>query len=146
MKEVGLVTEASGKFAKVKINKKEECAKCGMCLFPKNAGYAIVNAENSLNAKAGDSVMIETSAKAKSLGVVLVFAVPLVLVLVSALIGYLAIGKEIWILFLSLISLVLWYTILAVIDKKLQKKVTFASVITAIVKTGDNNERDTGNN
>lgn len=146
MIEKALVTEAKGSFAKVKINKREECAKCGMCMFPKNAGYAVLNAKNDIGAKQGDVVRIETNPKAKTLGVFLVFGVPLILILVSALIGYFVIQKEIWIVILSLISFVSWYTILAVIDKKLQKSVTYYSVITAIVKTGENDEFNKGNN
>lgn len=146
MIEKAQVTEVKGNFAKVKINKREECTKCGMCMFPKNAGYAILNAKNDIGAKEGDLVTIETNPKAKTLGIFLVFGVPLILILVSAIIGYFVIQKEIWIFILSLISFVSWYTILAVIDKKLQKRVTYFSIITAIVKTGDNNEYDKGNN
>lgn len=140
MTEQGLVTAVSEKHATVKVDKKDECSKCGMCLFPKNANSVDFYAENTVGAKEGDSVIIDVSGGGKLLGAILVFLIPLILIGVSALINYFFINVEIWILILSVIFIVLWYTILAVIDKKLKKTKVFCSKIVQIVKEKSDNE------
>jgi hypothetical protein len=35
MKEIGIVKKTTKEIASVEINKKEECSKCGMCMFPR---------------------------------------------------------------------------------------------------------------
>ena len=139
MTEQGKVVETKGNFAFVEINKKTECDKCGMCAFPKNASTIKLRAENEISAKVGDTVILEREEKGKLLGTLLVFLVPLILISISAIIGYLLIESEIWILILSVISIVLWYTILAIIDKKISKLNGFKSKIVQVIEDkGDN--------
>lgn len=139
MTEQGKVVETKGNFAFVEINKKTECDKCGMCAFPKNASTIKLRAENEISAKVGDTVILEREEKGKLLGTLLVFLVPLILIAISAIIGYLLIESEIWILILSVISIVLWYTILAIIDKKISKLNGFKSKIVQVIEDkGDN--------
>ncbi|MBE7087838.1 MAG: hypothetical protein E7369_06020 [Clostridiales bacterium] len=133
MVEVGLVTALTDGYATVKIDKKEECSKCGMCLFPKNAQSIEVKASDPIGCNEGDKVVIETCEELKLLGAVLVFLVPLLLIGLSVLIGYIVIKSEIWILILSVIFVVLWYTILALIDKKLKTLRSFNAVIKRVV-------------
>ena len=132
MKEFGIVTKLNNSNATVKVDKKDECSKCGMCLFPKGASNIEFNAKNELGAKVGDKVEIEKENDAKLFGATLVFLVPLLLIVLSAFITYVFLKNEIWLLILSVIFIVLWYTILAVIDKKLKKLVKFSSVIVEI--------------
>ena len=40
MREKGVVTAVNGNFATVRVDKKSECDKCGLCLFPKGASAA----------------------------------------------------------------------------------------------------------
>ena len=134
MKELGTVTSIDGKYAIVKVDKKDECSKCGMCLFPKGASSIDFNAKNKLDAKVGDVVMIETKDDVKLLGAILAFLVPLILIGLSAVITYVFIKIEIYMLILSVISLVLWYTILAIIDKKMKNSFKFSPEIIAIEK------------
>ena len=141
MREIGKVVSFDGKHAVVKVDKKDECSKCGMCLFPKNASSVDFRAENPLNAKLEDTVVIESRKDGRLLGAVLAFLVPLILIALSAVITYIFIKNEIWLLILSVIFIGLWYTILAVIDKKLKKSVNFCHVIVSIVdKEKENNE------
>lgn len=133
MKEQGTVTKVFGKKATVKVDKKDECSKCGMCLFPKNASSIEFNADNEMQAEVGDTVVIETESDGKLLGAMLVFLVPLILIGLSACISYFVIKSEIWTLFLSLILIVLWFVALAFIDKKLKKTKNFRHKITEIV-------------
>ena len=137
MIEVGIVTECKGNRATVKVDKKEECSKCGMCLFPKNASSIEITAQNDLGARVGDTVIIESKKDYKLLGAILVFLIPLLLIGLSALITYLFIGNEIWLVILSVISIILWYTILAVIDKRLKKLSGGVHIIVSILKKGE---------
>ncbi len=133
MKELGIVTAVEKNRATVKVEKKDECSKCGMCLFPKGADAIEFNAKNDLDAKVGDTVLIETEKDGKLIGALLVFLVPLILIGISALIGYLVIKSEIWILFLSLILIVIWFVALSLIDKKIGKTVSFLPKIIKII-------------
>ncbi len=133
MREVGKVTKVDGDYALVKVDKKDECSKCGMCAFPKNANSIIFNAKNSVDAKIDDKVIIETVKDTKLFGAILVFLVPLLLIGLSWLITELFLDNEIWVLIFSVIFLVLWYTILAVIDKALKKKSDFCPQIVEII-------------
>ena len=137
MVEIGTVQEIDGENAIVKVDKKDECSKCGMCLFPKNASFINFRATNKTGAKVGDVVEIQTAEELKVIGTLLVFLVPLLLIGLSILISYLLIQSEIWILILSVIFIVLWYTILALIDKKLKTLKKFSANITKIIKENE---------
>lgn len=140
MTEQGIVTATNNRTAKVKIDKKDECSKCGMCLFPKNASSIEVVADNGVGATEGDTVIVETTGETKLLATALVFVVPLLLIGLAVLINYLLIKSEIWILILSVIFIVLWYTILAVIDKRFVKLKKLSAKITEIIKEKNENE------
>ena len=73
MKEEGQVKSVKKNFAVVSVSKKDECSKCGMCLFQNGADSVDFNAENSLDAKVGDKVIIQTAETTKFLGIMLVF-------------------------------------------------------------------------
>ena len=138
MREMGVVTALEGNFAVVTVDKKDECSKCGMCLFPKNASSIDFRVKNKLNAKVGDKVTIENKGETKLLGAILAFLVPLILIGVSALITFTLIKIEIFMLVLSVILIALWYTILAIIDKKLKNSFRFSPQIIAIENDKEN--------
>ena len=138
MIETGSVIKTRENLATVKVDKKDECSKCGMCLFPKNASHVEFEALNGVGANEGDTVVIESKKDYKLLGAILAFLVPLLLIGISAIITYFFIGIEIWLLILSVILIVLWYTVLVVIDKRLKLKTGYTHVITKIVEKGDN--------
>lgn len=140
MREIGTVTEIKGKYAAVKVEKKDECSKCGMCLFPKGASSITFNAENALGAKKGDCVIVESVSDGKLVGALLVFLVPLILIGLAAVINYFFIHNEIWILILSVIFIVLWYTILAAIDKIFARSDKFGHKIVEITVKEEENE------
>lgn len=132
MVEKGIVTKLDGDFAVVKVNKKDECSKCGLCLFPKNADSINFRAENEVNAKVGDVVVIETKERAKTLGILLVFGVPLLLVILSLILGYIFIKDETACLLIALGVVAVWFVVLALIDKRLKNSLNFSSKIKAI--------------
>lgn len=145
MTEEGEVVKVNKTRAEVKVNKKDECSKCGMCLFPKGADSITYSVDNRINAKPNDTVLIEIPENTKLVAGLLIFLIPLLLIGLAFLINYLFINVEIWILILSVIFILLWYTILAVIDKKLKRIKGFCPVIVKIIKENIN-EGDKGDN
>ncbi len=141
MTEQGVVVK-DGELASVKIDKKDECSKCGLCLFPKNASSIEVPVENKLGAVKGDKVIIERTAEPKLLGIFLAFVVPLLLIGVSALLTYLVIKVEYWLAILSVGLVVIWYALLALFDKKLKTLKKYSARITEIIKENKENESD----
>ena len=133
MTERGVITEIKGKTAVVSVDKKAECAGCGLCLFKGGTNKAEFYAKNTVGAKIGDAVNIERSESGKFLGVILAFFVPLILIGLSVLINYLFIKNEIWILFLSVAFIAVWYAILAFSDKKLKNIGAFNSRIVSVI-------------
>lgn len=132
MRETGTLVREKGETAVVSVEKREECAKCGLCLFKDGAMSAEFYAYNDAGAKKGDKVIIERSETGKLLGAVMVFLVPLFLIGLAVAINYLFIKNEIWILILSAAFIILWYTVLALSDKKLKGKKAFVSRIIEI--------------
>lgn len=145
MIESGKVIKTYGDSADVAIPRKEECSKCGLCAFPKGADKTIVSATNTVKAKVGDTVTVKAQKDFRLASIILVFLVPLLLIGLAVLINYLLINVEIWILILSVIFIILWYTILAIIDKKVFRNKNYCHVIVSIDRE-KSNESDTGDN
>lgn len=137
MREEGVVVKESKGYVEVKVDKKDACSKCGMCLFSENANHTIFTAKNVKNAKVDDKVIIDVKEKGKLLSIFLIFLVPLILIGLSAVIAFTAIKKDIWMLILSVIFIVVWYTILGFIDKKLKLKTDFCPEVVEIIDKGD---------
>lgn len=137
MQEIGKVSKTEGKYAIVKVQKKDECSKCGMCLFPKNASEIEFRAKNTLSAKEGDDVLINTSnERGKIVGILLVFLVPLLLIGLAVLIEKLFIKNEIFILPISIGLIVVWFFMLSFIDKKIAKNDKYVCEIIEILNKG----------
>lgn len=142
MTETGLVTKTEGKYAYVKIDKKDECAKCGMCLFPKNASSIELRVFNGVKAKEGDLVLTTTSQKTKTVSSLLVFLVPLLLILIASAIGYFVFYNELLSLAFSVVAVVVWFIILSFIDKKLRKTTIFCSMIVKVLDNQATNQNE----
>ena len=137
MQEIGKVSKTEGKYAIVKVQKKDECSKCGMCLFPKNASEIEFRAKNNILAKEGDDVLINTSnERGKLVGILLVFLVPLLLFGLAVLIEKLFIKNEIFILPISIGLIVVWFFMLSFIDKKIAKNDKYVCEIIEILNKG----------
>ena len=134
MIESGKIVKTNGDRAVVRIDKKDECSKCGMCLFPKNANHLDIDAVNSIGAKEGDIVEIDRKEGGKFISALLVFLVPLLLVIASVVVTYLCSLEELWILIFSIVTVVLWFIALAFIDKKIKKKFSNYSIITKVIE------------
>ena len=135
MQEVAIVKSIQQDKATLSVNKKDECSKCGMCLFPKNANAIEFTANNNVGAKQGDTVLIDVKDAGKLPALLLVFLVPLLLMLLSTVIALLVIKIEIWALWISLISLGVWFLILPLIDKALKKSTKFSVEIIKVLSS-----------
>lgn len=140
MREIGIVKKTDSKNATVVISKKDECSKCGMCAFPKNASQMEVRCSNEIGAKEGDVVKIERKENGKILGALLVFLIPIILIGVSVLVGILLLKNEILIPIIAIVLIILWFVVLAITDKKLKKLSGFTSVILSVEERPSANE------
>lgn len=142
MRETGVITEIKGKTAVVSVDKKAECAGCGLCLFKEGTNKTDFYAKNTVDAKTGDTVVIERSDSGKFLGAVLAFFVPLILIGLAVLINYLFIKDEIFILVLSVVFIAAWYTVLAILDKKIKNVGAFDSRIISVISPDDSDTKE----
>ena len=133
MIEKGTVVETEGGI-KVRIEKKTECEKCGMCAFPKNASYIELAAESEEKVNKGDVVTVETSENGKLTGALLAFGVPLILIAACVFLGTFVFKSEAVTVASAIASLIVWETVLHFIDRKLLKNKRFISKIIAIEK------------
>ena len=134
MKEIGIVKKTTKEIASVEINKKEECSKCGMCMFPKNAKSIEVIAINEVGAIKDDQVIVEIKDKGKMLGMALVFVVPLLLLCLAIGLNYAFIKNELIMLAMGVGAVLVWYVILAFIDKRLKTTKKYGTEIIQILK------------
>ena len=140
MREIAKVIKTENGYATVSMDKKEECSKCGMCAFPKNANTIELKAKNQANAEVGDTVLIDRKTDGKLSGITLAFLVPLLLVGVSIALTYVLELKELWILAFSVGAIAIWYAVLSLIDKKLSNSDKFLATILEIVDKEQNKE------
>lgn len=138
MREFGEVVKTEKNLAVVKIDRKSECEKCGMCGMKTGMSFVEVNSTNTVNAKTGDKVIIETGNGVKFVAVLFTFLIPLILLAVSIILGYLFIKNELYILLVCLGTLVVWYTILGFLDKKFARLRGFCPEIIQII--GENKD------
>ena len=142
MRETGIVTEIKGKTAVVSVDKKEECSRCGLCLFKEGANKTEFYVKNESGVKVGDNVTIESSENGKFIGVILVFFVPLLLIGLAVLMNYLFIKKEIWILILSVSFIAVWFILLALLDKKFKEIGLFNARIISVLPAPEKTVED----
>ena len=144
MREIGVVTEIKGKTAVVSVDKKDECSRCGLCLFKEGTDKAEFFVKSEAGVSVGDTVEIERSEKGKFTGAVLAFLVPLLFIGLAVAINYLFIKSEIWILILSVLFIALWYVILAFLDKWFKESAVFtARIISVTTKAQAENNQNT---
>ena len=136
MRETGVVTEIRGNTAVVSVDKKDECSRCGLCLFKEGTNKTEFFVKSEKGISVGDTVEIERSERGKFSGVILAFLVPLLCIGLAVAANYLFIKNEMWILILSVVSIALWYVILSFIDKRLKNSAAFRARIVLVVESG----------
>lgn len=88
MREKGQVTEITGSLAMVCLEPSDACKKCPSSDFCRPQGNVrIIEVKNTVDAKIGDCVYIETPPRAGLLAIFLLFCLPVVLGLIGILLG-----------------------------------------------------------
>ncbi len=140
MTEYGKVIGTEQNYAVVRVARREECAKCGMCGMKKNAANVDFKATNDIGAKEGDSVVISAEKNTVLLSSLLVFLAPLLLLAAEIGICYALNAEEVFILLLCVGTLALWFIILALVDKRISKIRGFCPTIVKIIKSEEKGE------
>ena len=135
MKETGTVTKISSGNATVKVKRRAECSKCGMCGMKDSAtDMDFVASLNSAKVNVGDVVVIENKKDLKFLSYLLIFIVPLVLIGLGLFIGY-TLLNETFVLLISLGSVVVWYGVIYFVDKIFRFGKNYGYQITEVLKS-----------
>ncbi len=134
MKETGIVTKISNDTATVKVKRRAECSKCGMCGMKDSASdmdfvASVKNAKVSL----GDTVTIESKKDLKVVSYLLVFIMPLLLVGVGLFVGYKFFNETIA-LIMALGSVVVWFCVIYFVDKIFRFGKNFGYEVTEVIK------------
>lgn len=142
MVESGEVVKTEKNYAVVRIDRKNECSKCGMCGMKAGMNSIDCKAKNEMNASVGDTVLISTEKNASLLSSLLIFLLPLVLIAGEIAVCYVLKAEELWILLICVGTLALWFVLLALIDKKLAKIRGFCPTVIKIIEKegGEKNE------
>ncbi len=130
----GVVTEVSGKTAKVRFQRSPQCSHCGACL---TVGEHEMELElnNPVGAKVGDRVRVSLSPKRVVQASLLAYAVPLALLIFGVWLGS---GVSDWFgLVLGVAACGGSYFILRAVEKKSRDKNRFRPRIEAIAGGGE---------
>ena len=134
MTECGQVVKIQKDHAVVRVERREECAKCGMCGMKKGAASVEFKADNALNARVGDTVLVSTEKNASLLSSLLVFLAPLILLAAEIGVCYACDVEELIILLICVGTTALWFLALAFIDKGLARVRGFCPAIIKIIE------------
>ncbi|PWM73799.1 MAG: hypothetical protein DBX59_04255 [Bacillota bacterium] len=142
MTECGQVVKTEKNHAVVRVARREECSKCGMCGMKKDAAHVDFKAANELKAEVGDTVVVDTEKNVTLLSSLLVFLVPLILLAAAIGVCYALNMEELFILLICVATLALWFTALALIDKRLSRIRGFCPTIVKIIKKQEKGEQE----
>ncbi len=92
MTEEGIVEEADGQYATVRLKATGACAACGLC---RTAGgdLMLIRALNPVAARPGDRVRVMAGSAAAASGATLLYMIPLGIFIAGALLGHWAAGR-----------------------------------------------------
>lgn len=134
MKETGIVTKLNKNTVSVKVNCTSDCSKCGMCSSKnRDTSKDFVAKIDGFDVKVGDNVTIETQKDLRLISYLLIFGVPLVLVVLSIVIGTIYLN-ELWTVFIAVVSVALWYALLSLIDKRISVLKGYSYKVTHVYK------------
>lgn len=131
---VGIVTAISGNTAKIHFLRGSACAHCGACLTVGDSEMEI-SLPNTLNAKVGDRVSVDLSAKRVVQASLLAYAVPLLLLIAGVLVGSRIAD---WVgLVLGIAACGIGYLILRVVERTNRNKQSFQPRMERILEDGE---------
>ena len=137
MKETGIVTFKDDKTLTVKVKRRAECSKCGLCGMKESATdidfLATYGSFSKDSISEGDVATVESNKDIRLVSYLLLFIVPIILIGASIAIGYLFLS-ELWSVGLALISVACWYFLVWAIDKKFNFAKKAGYVVTSVIK------------
>lgn len=140
MTEVCTVKKVKRDIAYVEIKRTEKCAGCNCCAF-NNKNALVVPAKCDKKVSPGQSVIVEMPTRDVGAVNLLIYAIPLALILVGALIGLVG---EWWLqLTLAAAGLVLGLLCAWLIDGAYRKKQGVLPVVIALATDGEPDQTDT---
>ena len=128
MIEQASVKSVNNNIAILSVKRKSACGNCNACGFTSGSNEANFEAENTVNARLGDTVEIEVKNKNLALSIIIIYVIPLLMFGLGLILGKL-IGGEV-IQFLCAINLFIFALVLCkLLDKKLAPIVIIKSII-----------------
>lgn len=126
MKERGVVVETSGNTAKIRLNQKPECIKCGIC-SQTSGGYLTLSVNTDKPLQINQIVTIEINQKVSLVSSILLYGVPLSGFIIGAIIGYI-IGKEILAIICAFSLMIIDFITVKIIIKKVNLEERIISI------------------
>lgn len=138
MTETGQVTKVEGTQAVVRIARKEACAHCNLC---KEGQQGMdLTLDNPLGAKEGDRVEITMGDRMVLNASIIVYAIPLLFLLIGAGVGYAFFSPTFGIAdrnlsaaICGIVATIVSYAIVSVLDKRVSGKAGYMPRITRIL-------------
>lgn len=127
MKERGVVVETSMDTAKVRLNQKPECIKCGLCSSA-GGGFQTLTVHSKKPLQINQIVTIEINQKFLTISSLLLYGVPLLGFITGAIVGYI-IGKEILAVIFAIGFLVIDLLAIKIIIKRTHLTERIGSII-----------------
>ena len=114
----GRVTKTDGKFAYVLCVRKSACGEsCVHCKICDNRGVQVL-AENSIGASEGDTVSVTASTKSVLFSSFILYILPVILFIVSLILGGAVFKSEKLSLIFTAVSLAVWLIVIKFLGKK----------------------------
>ena len=131
--EVGTVDKIKGNLYYVKLSKSEKCEGCKVCDFGKNNSITVPSL-TEVDCKVGDSVIIRSPVKKRYLSSIIMYLIPIVVMLVSAIITYNATKDDSTVLISCAIGLVVSFLVIFILDKLVRNKDNMPLIIKNVSK------------
>lgn len=85
--EIGIVKEITNNEVIIEFERSSACGKCGACMMAKDTGKMMIKIPYNKDIKAGDEVYIDIERKFYILSTFLLYVMPLVILIVTVILG-----------------------------------------------------------
>lgn len=133
MVEIGTISNIDKKgYATIKFSRKMACEHCKMCFKPKDENFVQIRVKNTLDAKTGEKVSVSMGTQVVLLSSFLVYIIPVVAVALTLILTQKL--DEIISFLLAVVSLIISFAIISVIDKQIKTKKDYLPKMVAIIE------------
>lgn len=130
MKEQGIVVETSGDTAKIRLTKKPECSRCGLCTGA-GGGFQVLTVKTKRPMQINEVVTLEINQRLLTLSSFLLYGTPLSGFIAGAIVGYI-IGKEALATILAIGFLVIDLILVKIIIRKVHLAERTVSIVEGV--------------